>query len=51
MSASDYKPIPSSELPVDFKDLTVVPLEEVAKSEYVKIVQIIILFQFRIYIS
>lgn len=33
MSASDYKPIPSSELPVEFKDLTVVPLEEVAKSE------------------
>lgn len=31
MSASDYKPIPSSELPVEFKDLTVVPLEEVAK--------------------
>ena len=33
MSASDYKPIPSSELPVEFKDLTVVPLEEVAKSK------------------
>jgi hypothetical protein len=33
MSGDDFEAIPASELSVEFKDLTVIPLDEAAKSE------------------
>jgi hypothetical protein len=33
MSAKDFEAIPASQLSVEFKDLTVIPLEEAAKSK------------------
>jgi hypothetical protein len=33
MSAKDFEAIPASQLSVEFKDLTVIPLKEAAKSK------------------